>query len=239
MKRITLKIIAILIIANCLYAVSDSMQDDIIQFIQSDVSKYFIKHYKIQPEDIEVNFKRLPAEIEKDFDYNFKFTNSFKDYKPGYQTIWIELYKANMFKMKFPVSFDISIRKTVAVTKKKIKRGQALNSDLVELKKVEINMQPDRLFDSLEELSVFESSRFIKSGTVLTMKMVRIPPALKKGDNVEIRLSAGNLFISTSGVAKEDGHLGDEIRVICQRSKRKLKGIIQAPNLVLITSNGY
>ncbi len=239
MKKILFKSLIILLIFSCINNASDNIQDDIIQFIREDVSRYFVKQYIVHPEDIDVNFKRLPAELDETSKFNFKISNSAKDYKPGYQTVWIEVYKSNIFKIKFPISFDISIQKEVAVSKNKIKRGQHLSSELVEIKKMEINTNPEYLFTSVEELSEFESAKYIKSGTILTMRMVRIPPALKKGDNVEIRLSSGNLFISTQGIVKEDGHLGDMVRVICQNSRKKLTGVVQSSDLVLVTNSGY
>jgi len=233
------KTIIALLIITCINTASDNVQNDIINIVKKDVTKFFVNKYKVQSQDVNVTFKRLPNDFDESSNYMFRISNSNKPYKPGYQTLWVEVYKSNIYKMKFPVSIDISVQKKVAVATKKINRNQKLTSEFVEIKKQSINTNPNELFSTIEELTTFESAKYIKPGSIITMQMVRIPPTLKKGDNVEIRVNSGHLFVSTPGIANEDGYLGEDIKVICKNSRKKLKGVVQSSNLVLITNNGY
>lgn len=239
MKTIISKTIIALLIITCINTASDNIHNDIINLVNEDISKFFVNKYNVQANDIDITFKRIPNNFEKSSKLIFKINNSKKSYKPGYQTLWIEVYKSNKFLMKFPVSIDVSVQKQVAVARKKINRNQILTSEFVEIKKQSIKVNPEDLFSRIEELSSFESAKYIKPGSIITMQMVRIPPTLKKGDNVEIRLNSGNLFLSTPGIAKEDGYLGQDIKVVCQKSRKNLKGKVQSKNLVLITNNRY
>lgn len=239
MRSITNKIILILLLITCANLASDSNNNDIVKIICEDVTDHFADKYKIHPEDIEVKFKRLPTEINNSKEFQFKLRKSKKDYQPGYQTIWVEAFKSNQFQMKFPVSFEVSISRRVVISKKKINRGQKLNDELVQLRKMKINTKLENLLAMEANLNDYESAKYIKPNTILTKKMVRIPPTLKRGDNVEIRLKSGNIFISTPGIAKEDGYLGEEIRVICQNSRKKLKGVVQSEKSILVINNGY
>jgi len=186
--------------------------------------------------DVEIGFRRLPAISESEKDFQFKLRNPKGQYIPGYQTIWLELYNNEVYKTKYPVSFEITVKKLVVIAKSRINRGQEIKEKLVEQVKHSVKSDLQNVISSISEIINLESKRFIKPGSIITYDMVRLPPVLKRGDKVELRVNSGNLLLSTQGIVKEDGQLGDKINVICESTGKKLEGIIESPHLIVVSN---
>ena len=74
--------------------------------------------------------------------------------------------------------------------------------------------------------------RMISAERLLTVDMIQSPPLVQRGKAVKVVLCHHNLEITTSGVAKEDGWLGDHIRVRHAQSRQDIYCVVKSDHLV-------
>ncbi len=152
----------------------------------------------------------------------------------GYQTLWVEVYRNGQLRKKFPISVEVSVETEVVVSTVPIRSRQVVKPDMLQRARRRIRHNLNRYVRSPEEIVGLETVSFIPAGEIFTTKMVKIPPVVRRGQRVDIKIIVGNLEISTSGIAKNNGQLGDRIQVLCESTRKKLTGIVQAPNLVIV-----
>ncbi len=85
---------------------------------------------------------------------------------------------------------------------------------------------------SMRECVGKRTRRMITGDRILTAGMLQSPPMVERGRSVKVVLSHHNLEITTSGIAKEDGWLGDNIRVRHAQSKQDIYCEVKSDNLV-------
>lgn len=85
---------------------------------------------------------------------------------------------------------------------------------------------------SMQECVGKRTKRMVTADRILTSEMLQSPPLVERGRAVKVVLSHYNLEITTSGVAKEDGWLGDHIRVRHAQSRQDIYCEVKSNNLV-------
>lgn len=74
--------------------------------------------------------------------------------------------------------------------------------------------------------------RGIRAGSVIELSMVQAPPLVRKGEVVKIVLNQGGIFLSTLGVARNDGGKDELIKVENISSNKILQCRVSAAGLV-------
>jgi flagella basal body P-ring formation protein FlgA len=115
-----------------------------------------------------------------------------------------------------------------------LSRGEDVASDAIEVVDVELrNILLDRLPTS-DEIVGAQARRDIRAGEVLTGATVVVPPTVKSGDEVRVRVSTSVIEVTSVGRASGSGHVGDLIRVLMPESRKGLKARITGPGSVEI-----
>lgn len=74
----------------------------------------------------------------------------------------------------------------------------------------------------------------VLEGKILTYDLIETPPLIKRGDIVTIKTEGEFLVVGAKGVAKEDGGLGEKIRVENRGSKKIIIGIVEDNETVVV-----
>jgi flagella basal body P-ring formation protein FlgA len=77
--------------------------------------------------------------------------------------------------------------------------------------------------------------RDLASGDILLPHDISVPPAVRTGDPVRLRVLHGPIQASVDGIARQDGDIGDEIRILNPSSGRVLRGRVVGPREVEIS----
>jgi flagella basal body P-ring formation protein FlgA len=78
------------------------------------------------------------------------------------------------------------------------------------------------------------TTRMIYPDTVLQTGMIAMPPLVKRGDVVKIVAAAGSMTITATGRVKEQGRIGEMIRVMNTGSKRIILARVTGPGSVQV-----
>ncbi|GAB3030284.1 flagellar basal body P-ring formation chaperone FlgA [Bowmanella dokdonensis] len=98
----------------------------------------------------------------------------------------------------------------VVVTSVPLSPGTLLDRDQLEVVNLEINQLRGTTYTAIDELVGVRVKRRLRAGQPLVPSQLCF---VCKGDNVVINASVGGLQIQASGVAEQDGNLGDNIMV--------------------------
>ncbi len=207
---------------------------DVHSSIKQETSKLFLNALDISSKELQITFNRLPDNLEKYENKNVEVYSQKNGLKPGTQSVWVRFTDGSRTIKKIPISINAIIIKEVVVAGKRINRGKGLSRTNLKMETRQLGKNWEQYFFSIQDLNGSESKRLIKKGVALTGRMIRETQMVHSGQQVNVRLHAGNLTISTKGVAKQGGAYGNEIKLKIDKTGKTVKGIVSSENLVLV-----
>lgn len=126
----------------------------------------------------------------------------------------------------------VSLFKQVLVANRPLAKGTRLTSEVVAMKRRDIAMLRQGYIERPELVIGRYLKRSLPAGHVLTPPLLAAAKVIRKGEVVIIRAQARGLDVRMGGHALMDGELGQRIRVINDRSRRVVEGIVHGPGEV-------
>jgi flagella basal body P-ring formation protein FlgA len=117
---------------------------------------------------------------------------------------------------------------------REIIRNETVGRDAVEFVEVDLPRLPIAALLSEADVVGRTAKRTIAAREPLTASMLRLPPAIRSGDEVMMTVQIGAVRVTGSGRASGSGHIGDTIRVIPPNSVQVLPARIVGPGRVEI-----
>jgi len=131
------------------------------------------------------------------------------------------------------VRVEIEALADVVVVTSYLKRGDVLDESDIELRYQDIGRLKDPFF-SLDGLVGKRLKRTVRLGDPLQKKIVEFPPVVKKGEQVIIQARKHGFLLTATGIARQDGVTGDEIRVTNSTSHREILCQVVSHGLVTV-----
>ena len=144
----------------------------------------------------------------------------------GPTVVRVELQVGGETRRALTVTVDTRFFKEVLVTTRSIRRGEDFTLDMFELIERDITAEKDGYYIDFSELTDLQAKRPLGFDRILTHRYVEKVPVVHRGDEVQLVVQAGNMRVSTLGVALQDGGLGARIRVRNLDSGKILRGEI-------------
>jgi len=114
----------------------------------------------------------------------------------------------------------------VVVAKYPIKRGEIITSEKLKIVKKDISALPKGMFVKKEEVIGKKAKTNISVGRIIYKAMVEVPPVIKRGQRVMIVAESDTLKVTAPGMAKQDGRVGEVIKVENLLSKKIVSGTV-------------
>ncbi len=124
------------------------------------------------------------------------------------------------------VPVTVTIYENVIVTAEALPRGKLLTTNDLMIAKYDKSKLPAGHIDDVTDGVGMELKRRLSSGVPLTTSMLRKPRIIKRGQQVAIIAGAGGMEVRMTGKALAHGAVGDRIRVLNLKSKRKIEGTV-------------
>jgi len=121
----------------------------------------------------------------------------------------------------------------VATAEVTLHNGELITKDKISLKQQNI-AGLDKPFLTVEQLLGMQVARTVNAGKAIEQKHIVSPPLVKDGDQVKIFARKGELQISTNGIAKANGRLGETIRVKNISSNNLIYCRVDSPGIVSV-----
>lgn len=133
------------------------------------------------------------------------------------------------------VTVDCRHFRDVVVATRTVRRGSSLTEDFVVVEERDITSAKHGFFTDLEELVDTRAKRPIGDGGIVSQRHVEPIPVLQRGDEVTMALRSGNMSLLATGIAMQDGGIGQRIRVQNIDSRKVVYGEVVDANTVRIT----
>ncbi len=123
---------------------------------------------------------------------------------------------------KVPVRGRIRVIRKVIRTARKIEKGEIIEEkNLLQASEISDRRSKDDVL-RLDQVIGKRATTTIQSGKVIKLRMVEVPPAVKKGDRVVIRAENGSIEITALGRVLEDARSGEQVKVVNVTSGKEL-----------------
>jgi flagella basal body P-ring formation protein FlgA len=124
------------------------------------------------------------------------------------------------------VPVKIEVWSDVILTTKPLGRYQPIGRGDVQVKKMDLARVPSNVIVEIEQVVGSRTNRRIAANCILRQDHVEMPPIVKRGDLVSVVAESACLKISIKAMAKEDGRIGDRIKVVNLRSKKGIYALV-------------
>jgi flagella basal body P-ring formation protein FlgA len=121
-----------------------------------------------------------------------------------------------------------------AIARHAISRSTPLSLEAVEVSEGSLDGLPIASSPSLVQTAEGEVRRNVAAGEILTTALVRLPPAIRAGDEIAVIVRHGSVEARGVGRAASSGAVGDIIRVLAPGRRQTVRARIIAPALVEI-----
>jgi flagella basal body P-ring formation protein FlgA len=167
------------------------------------------------------------------FDARISSNQSIK--KVGSQHAWLTLALHGKIEHKVPISLNVTVKKNVWVSNRRIKRDEIINSNMLSKEKIEITRNYAKYhFSNLDFSGKMKIIRKMEEGTILTNQMFGRVPDVKRGDQVNVSIKGDTFAITVPGKVRQNGLIGEEVFVMVEATGKRLKGIIDSPNHIIV-----
>ena len=235
MKRIAWLSIVLLVLG----VVSANAQMTSEKRVQHVIRRYFAQRFQTPDSTLRVYFKRLP-DLSRfaGKPYELQCYSQSRRLKLGFQTVWLKVQRQGRVVVKLPVSVNVQIKRSVlrAVTSIPYRSpisGKMLKAERRWISDTELLEQG---LTDVRQAEGLETTHFIPSGKFLVQRDVEQPNVIRPGDEVEIWVPAGNLVVTTKGIARSAGKIGQYIYVKETTTGKRIKARVESQNVVIVAN---
>lgn len=132
------------------------------------------------------------------------------------------------------IKLRLHLYKNVLTAKNKIESRSLLNAADFELKKIDVSFVKGTPVSSLDEVNRFKTKVAITPGRILVREILEPKPVILNGDLVKASLSNGNVTVSLEANARQDGAVGEIIRVVTPDKKQYRAKVVDSSNVNIL-----
>ena len=136
---------------------------------------------------------------------------------------------------KVPVSGRVSITQAIVRAAGRIRSGQIIGHEDVVLAENGHHKIHEDVFSRIDAVIGKKARRNIRSGQPITGRMIEDPPMVKKGNRVLLKAENAYIKVTALGKVLQDGHIGDEVRVLNTTSGKEVLAVVEGPGLVRVS----
>jgi flagella basal body P-ring formation protein FlgA len=188
---------------------------------QVSITRKYVNELAVPDQDIRLEVK------------DFKFSKPW-----GALTVPVTVYVNGQEWRRVQVFMDVNMVARVAVAVRSIRYQEALTSENVRFVRMSLANVPINsvLGAEAKALKNARSRGSIDAGKIITANLVEQTPDVKRGETVALNVGCGDIMLSASGEAREDGYVGEKIKVLNMRSNKILVGVIKERGVVEVSN---
>jgi len=126
--------------------------------------------------------------------------------------IWLDVRQPARVVKSVPVWFEVRAYKSIPVTVRALRPKEALHEPDVMLQEREVAGLQEPLMNGLPP-SGLRTRRYLAAGSMLRAADLEPMPPVQSSQRVAVRVVTGSVVIETTGIAEQEGWMGDTIRI--------------------------
>ena len=196
-------------------------------------------NFEIVPPDHRVKILSCTEKLLFDFPFNGKETIRAKCPNPTWQFfLRVKTDNPETKNLLSPVrqtkkkkNQDTTI-KEVLFARKNLTVGSILKERDTEKKRVKKNTMPVDVYSTFDGLENYEVVKTIRAGGVIRSLNLRPARLVKRGTKVQLKILAQGMLVTATVEALEDGHIGQQIKLLNNASGKTVTGVVTGLNEV-------
>ncbi len=194
------------------------------KILHDRIEMFILDNYKENHDDIEVECENFPTNIlVRANDWDVKINSKYGPVKNGSNMLDVTVYSLDGVYKEFSTVARVRTYDNVVVAKRMLDRHQKITEDDLEVQRIETTKINRHFFRRETPIVGKRTKQIIQKGRIIFAGMVELPPVVKRGDVVKIKIILNNVEVTALGQALEDGRLGDTIRVKNISSGKRLR----------------
>ncbi len=150
----------------------------------------------------------------------------------GKTTVGVKCTGSKPWSLHVPVT--ISIYKNILVATRQLQKNTVLTASDIKLARHDLANLSYGFFEDKKSGIGMKLKRRTLAGAVLTPAMLKKPQAITRGQTITMLAQSGRMVVRMTGKALDNGAVGDRIKVLNVKSRKKLEGVITSPGEVEI-----
>ncbi len=209
--------------------------EDFAGWLKSSIENNLFDQYTSESQVVESVVVTLPKNLMAVKEYDSVTISVPRQHFSG-DRMFVSVMVKNESKVVSRMNVIASIRliSQVVVATRDVKRGEILSLNNVVVETKSIPPSGNKVIDNLDEVIGREASRNIPRGATIRRDRIITPNMVSTGDMVTVVAQRGGLHITSVAKAKQDGDVGDWIRVMNTESKRTFNAKITGPGSVMV-----
>ena len=120
----------------------------------------------------------------------------------------------------------------VLIARKNLTAGSILQENDTEIKRIKKNTLPVDFYSTFEGLENYEVAKAINAGSVIRSLSLKPARLVKRGTKVQFKILAQGMLVTATVEALEDGHMGQQIKLLNNASGKTVTGVVTGLNEV-------
>jgi flagella basal body P-ring formation protein FlgA len=150
----------------------------------------------------------------------------------GKITVGVRCTGAKPWSLYVPVT--VSVMMPVVVTATELHRGALIRKEDLQLENRDISLLHRGYLESMDQAVGKSVKQSVRRNQVLTPSKIVSPRAIKRNSRVTILASSDAIQVRMTGIALENGSVGERIRIRNQSSSREIDAKVIAPGVVQV-----
>jgi len=204
-----------------------------------DALKTNATNFEIVPPDHRVKILPCTERLLFDFPFNGKETIRAKCPNPTWQFfLRVKTDNPEIKSLLAPVKQTKKKKKLespfedVLVARKNLTAGSILRESDTEIKRMKKNTLPVDIYSRFEGLENYEVVKTIKAGSAIRSLNLKLARLVKRGTKVQFKILAQGMLVIATVEALEDGHMGQQIKLLNNASGKTVMGVVTGLNEV-------
>ncbi len=196
-------------------------------------------NFEVVPPDHRVKIKSCTEKLLFDFPFNGKETIRAKCPNPRWQFfLQVKTDNPEIKNLLSPVrqtkkkKNQDSVIEEVLIARKNLTAGSILRKNDTEIKRIKKNTLPVDFYNTFEGLENYEVVKAINAGSVIRSLNLRPARLVKRGTKVQFKILAQGMLVTATVEALEDGHMGQQIKLLNNASGKTVTGVVTGLNEV-------
>jgi flagella basal body P-ring formation protein FlgA len=227
-KTLVLFSITFLFFALSVYATA--LQDK----VENQIKKAVISALSLPEENVKVSL-RNPAQLDLPENSDMRISLLSDKEPKGIVPLRVEIYDSEKLLKTMVLTVEVKIYEDVVVTAKKLDRNEKIAADMLTVERRDVTNFTDSYFKSADQIKNQRAKSIIPKGRILGRSSLENIPLVNQGDKVKILAEIGGIKVWAYGMAREDGKLGEEIKITNMDSKRIITARVVDEQTVSIT----
>jgi flagella basal body P-ring formation protein FlgA len=132
------------------------------------------------------------------------------------------------------VSALLALEADIPTAVRDLNVGDIINDRDVQWKKVRLDTEPSELAVSTAEIVGRQVDAFVPSGAPFPQRSLKRIPVIKEGERLTLESVFGLVRVAALGVSRQDGAVGDRVRVILLSDSRLVWAQISGPGRAVV-----